>query len=194
MKNKFTEAIDKAFEVLGTKDSKFLILGHCYRDTDGEWDHVGNIFDAEEDAVEFNERDWDCCPVNVPDYGTDEYKPYEKAFDGLVQMIHKSYPDKIESDFDGTNECWTRYYFITRDYELKSACTMTHNLEKEIERDPLIMNFSTISANDADSAEEKEAIKQIKELVKEVNRLVKRVKTESGKKTINDLIKKLIKE
>lgn len=44
MKNKFTEAIDKAFEVLGEKDSEFLILGHCYRDNDGgvgrSWRHA----------------------------------------------------------------------------------------------------------------------------------------------------------
>ena len=194
MKNKFTEAIDKAFEVLGTKDSKILILGHCYRDPDGDWDHVGEIYDAEEDASEFNESDYDCCPVDVPDDWTDEYKPYEKAFYDLVQMINKSYPDKLELDYYGTNECWTRYYFITRDYELKSACTSGHDLGEEIGRDQLIIDFSTISADVADSAEEKESIKQIEIHIKTIEDLVDSVKTEAGKETINDLLKKLIKD
>lgn len=191
MKNKFTEAIDKAFEVLGTKDSKILILGHCYRDHEGEWDHVGDMLDAEEDASEFNESDWNCCPVNVPDYGTDVYNAMDKAFDNLVQMIYKSYPDKFKSDYEGTNEYWTRYYFITRDYELKSACTMTYDLGEEMNRDQLIMDFTTISPDAADSAEEKEAIKQIKDHVKDIEHLVKRVKTEAGKKIISDEIAKL---
>lgn len=195
MKNKFTEAIDKAFEVLGEKESEFLILGHCYRDNDGEWGEVGEIFDAEEDAGEFSERGWDCCPVNVPEYGTDAYKPYEKAFDGLVGMINKSYPKLLEPDYSGTNQCWTRYYFITRDYELKSACSMVHDLGEEMNRDQLIFDFSKIQADVAYAAEEKEAIKQIKSHIKDIEGLLVSVKTEAGKKTIRDrIMKSKIKE
>ena len=188
MNNKFTEAIDRAFEVLGSKDSKILILGHCYRDHDGEWNHVGEIFDAEEDAAEFNVYDYDCCPLETPDYETDGCKAAMKAFDDLVQMIHRSYPDKIKADYEGTNEYWTRYYFITRDYQLKSACTMEHNLDREMNRDQLIMDFSAIPADQADSAEEKEAIKQIKDHFNSIIDLIDRVKTEVGRKTISNLI------
>lgn len=51
----------------------------------------------------------------------------------------------------------------------------------------------------ADSAEEKEAIKQIKSHIKDIEGLLVSVKTEAGKKTISDRIKKskikeLIKE
>lgn len=194
MTNKFTEAIDRAFEVLGSKESEYLILGHCYRDNDGEWGVVGDMLDAEEDAGEFSERGWECCPVNIPEYGTDGYKKADNIFEDLVKMINKSYPDLLEPDYSGTNQCWTRYYFITRDYQLKTACTMTHNLGEEMNRDQLIMDFSKIQPDVADSAEEKEAIKQIKGHIKSIKELLGSVKTEAGKKTINDLIKKIAKE
>ncbi len=194
MTNKFTEAIDRAFEVLGEKESEYLMLGHCYRDNDGEWGDVGDMLDGEEDAGEFGECGWECCPINVPEYGKDGYKEYEKAFDDLVGMINKSYPKLLEPNYSGTNQCWTRYYFITRDYQLKSACTMTHDLGEEMNRDQLIMDFSTIQPDVADSAEEKEAIKQIKGHIKSIKDLLGSVKTEDGKKTINDLLKKITKE
>lgn len=191
MKNKFTEAIDKAFEVLGSKESEFLILGHCYRDNDGEWGDVGDMLEGEEDAGEFNERGFDCCPLDIPDYGTDGYKKADKVFEDLVGMINKSYPDLLEPNYSGTNQCWTRYYFITRDYQLKSACTMTHDLGED---NKVLKDFSKIQPDVADSAEEKEAIKQIKSHIKSIKDLLGRVKTEAGNKTINDLLKKIIKE
>lgn len=193
MKNKFTEAIDKAFEVLGTKESEYLILGHCYRDNDGEWGDVGDMLEGEEDAGNFNEYGFDCCPIDTPEYGTDGYKAADKVFEDLVGMINKSYPDLLEPNYSGTNQCWTRYYFITRDYRLKSVCTMTHDLEEK-DHVKLLMDFSKIQADVADIAEEKEAIKQIKSHIKKIDILVKSVKTEAGKKTINDLIKKIAKE
>lgn len=53
----------------------------------------------------------------------------------------------------------------------------------------------TVYKNDeADSAEGKEALKQIRSHIKKIEGLVGRVKTEDGKKTINDLIKKIAKE
>ena len=192
MKNKFTEAIDKAFEVLGTKESEFLILGHCYRDNDGEWGEIGDMLEAEEDAGNLNEYGFDCCPIDIPDYGTDGYKKADKVFEDLVGMINKSYPDFLEPNYSGTNQCWTRYYFITRDYQLKTVCTMTHDLGEDNVK--LIMDFSTIQPEVADSAEEKEAIKQIRGHIKSIEGLVGRVKTEAGNKTISDLFKKLIKE
>ena len=195
MKNKFTEAIDKAFEVLGTKESEFLILGHCYRDNDGEWGEVGDMLTGEEDAGEFSDRGWECCPVDTPEYGTDGYKKADKVFEDLVGMINKSYPKLLEPDYSGTNQCWTRYYFITRDYELKSACSMVHDLGEEMNRDQLIFDFSKIQADVADAAEEKEAIKQIKSHIKDIEGLLVSVKTEAGKKTIRDrIMKSKIKE
>lgn len=191
MTNKFTEGIDKAFEVLGEKDSEYLILGHCYRDNDGEWGDVGDMLEAEEDAEEFNDRGFDCCPHEIPEYGTDGYKKADKVFEDLVGMINKSYPDLLEPNYSGTNQCWTRYYFITRDYQLKSACSMTHDLGED---NKVLKDFSTIQPEVADSAEEKEAIKQIKGHIKSIKDLLESVKTEAGKKTINDLIKKITKE
>lgn len=188
MKNKFTEAIDRAFRVLGTQDTKFLILGQFFRDYDGVWGCF-QLLDAQEAAGEFNDdKEDNCCPIDSAFIDDDEYKEAKKTFDELVQMIKRSYPEKLEPNYEGTNEYWRRYYFITRDYELKSACTMSQNLDEGFDGDGLIIDFSTIPEDAADKAEETAAITQIKELVGEIEGLISRVRSIAGKETITDLI------
>lgn len=142
----------------------------------GEWGDPGDMLEGEEDAREFNDRGFDCCPLNIPDYGTDGYKKADNVFEDLVGMINKSYPDLLEPNYSETNQCWTLYYFITRDYQLKTACTMTHDLGED---NKVLKDFSKIQPDDADSAEEKEAIKQIEGHIKSIKELLGRVKTEA---------------
>lgn len=191
MKNKFTKAIDRAFRVLGTKDSEILMLGKCFRDHDGGCDYLYDLCEAQEVASEFDDED-KCCPIAsafIDDY---EYEEAEKTFDKLVQMIERSYPEKLKPDYTGTNECWQRYYFITRDYKLKRCCTMTHKLDEGGYHDGQILDFSTIPEDAADKAEETAAIGQIKELVGGIERVIGRVRSIAGKETIADLLSGLL--
>lgn len=157
MKNKFTEAIDTAFRVLGTQDSRILFLGQCFRDHDGVCDYLCTLVDAQDAAGEFSDEE-NCCPIESAFIDDDEYEEARKVFYELVQMIKQSYPGKLDPDYTGTNEYCRRYYYITRDYELKSACTMSHNLDEGQYRDGLIIDFSTIPEEVADTAEETAAI------------------------------------
>ncbi len=184
MANKFTKAVDEFFEHWCRPTGKMIPLFYCHSgDEDGGtddyeeygWWEVESMFHNQDAALD-----------------NDKYKANkdkcEDEWETLTRLFFDSFSNKLESDFESTNCYWYRYYYITKDYKVKATVARGASNLQVGALDELILDFSDISEDDAELAQDRDTLESIDKHLTSISNLA----TEIQHNDIRDvLIKKL---
>lgn len=167
MTNKFTKAVDEFFSKWCKSDAELIPFYYCHQgDEDGrcdefcwsDWWEVEHMFNAAGVKLDTDKYDDEQC---------------RQDWEKLTDMIWKAFSNKVSANYDSTNCYYSRYYFITKNYTVEAT---TNNRVKDLDLECLdekYVDFSTISEEEADSAEDKNIIESIDSHIDDISSLAR---------------------
>ena len=176
MANKFTKAVDAFFKRWMEDDAKIIPLFNCH-----SGDEDGGTDDYEWTDWWETEKMWEVDGAELNDnYFADE-DACHNDWDKLTDVFYSSFHNALESNFSGTNCYWHRYYYITRDYQIKA--TVERSI-RDISADglnELVLDFGAYSEKNAEMVSDNDKLESIDVNVNAIERLIDELEHDESK-------------
>jgi len=189
MANKFTKKIDEMFARFGKPGDQYIILGYCHSgDEDGgtrDYEYFDCLWECNVDGTHTGPGRKDHCLYYD---GREQEDIFEEDWAALCTMLWDSYRDIMGPDFEGTNCYYYRFYAVTKDHKLVTFISRGDLSDGDEE----LLDFDTISEEDADSAEDKQCLNYITEHCSKICDLLSAIQNSKFKNEAFDEIAKLL--
>lgn len=188
MANKFTKAVDAFFKRWMRDDAKIIPLFNCHSgDEDGgtddytwtDWWETEDMWEV--DGAELNDN---------YDNGEEDCR---NDWDKLTDLLYESFHTALESNYSGTNCYWRRYYYITRDYQVKASVERSMCDVSADGLNELVLDFGTYSEKAAEMASDNDKLESIDDHVNDINYLVDKLQHDESKAKVCEMLNGLIK-
>ena len=189
MANKFTKAVDAFFSRWMTKEATMIPLFRCHSgDEDGgtrdyEWkgwwetEEMWETDEAELDQSKYENHEDEC----------------QKDWEALERDLFKTFSNALEADFDRTNCYWHRFYYITKDYQVRATVEQrVRGLTADC-LDELVLDFGTYSEKAAEMASDNDKIESIDSHINDIGYLIDDIEHDESKAKVCEMLSGLIK-
>lgn len=190
MANKFTKAVDAFFKRWMKDDAKIIPLFNCYfGDEDGSTDDYTCTVRTWSET----ENMWEVDGAELIDNYEDHEVDCHKDWDTLTKLFRDSFHNALKSDFSCTNRYWRRYYYITRDYQIKatverSICHVSADCLNE-----LVLDFGAYSEKNAEMVSDNDKLESIDEHLTSINNLTDDIKHDEIKNKVCEMLMNVVK-
>ena len=187
MANKFTKAVDAFFKRWMEDDAKIIPLFNCH-----SGDEDGGTDDYEWTDWWETEEMWEVDGAELNDNYFDDKDACHNDWDKLTDLFYSSFHNALESNFSGTNCYWHRYYYITRDYQIKatverSICDVSADGLNE-----LVLDFGAYSEKNAEMVSDNDKLESIDVNVNAIERLIGELEHDESKAKACQKLLKLV--
>lgn len=199
MANRFTTKIDEIFQKYGKDTDKYIFLGCCHQGDDdggcGEYDYF-YITDLMEKLENFDEDKGVIDPYPY-DNDNDEsamarYKSFKEEFKVFHDELRSAFPNFFKPDYEGTNCCWDRCYFATRDHKLFQVTTS--DWDPKDNSWEMVTKLDELDDTSVDENADKDNLAEIADHVRSIKNRLKELKTPKGQGDALQMITRLSAE
>lgn len=185
MANKFTKAVDAFFKRWMKDDAEIIPLFKCHSgDEDGRTDEY-------EWADWWETKDmWEVDGAELNDNYDENKDDCHNDWDKLTDLLYKSFHNALKSNFSGTNCYWRRYYYITRDYQVRATVERSIRDVSAYGLDELVLDFGAYSEKSAEMVSDNDKLESIDVNINAIERLIDELEhDESKEKACQKLMK-----
>ena len=188
MANKFTKAVDAFFKRWMKDDAKIIPLFSC-----NSGDEDGGTDDYEWTDWWETEDMWEVDGAELNDNYDAHDDECHDDWDKLTDLLYKSFHNALESNFNSTNCYWRRFYYITRDHQVRA--TVERSI-RDISADglgELILDFGTYSEKSAEMVSDNDKLESIDVNINAIERLIDELEHDESKDKVCEMLTNLIK-